>query len=403
MLKRRINSKLIVEQMLILLFSLYTCRSLYLAFDKDNYSPIYAFLSLNIARLCIPVGLLFLLQKRKVERRDLILVILPLSYWLMQVAHTYGGYQGGGELTFITSVIFVLLPSKVKKKIFQLVYQFVQINNILSIILWIDFFLFNRAGFQKVLFYFQNGYETAYYYKFGIFAIYTYGDHTYRLCGIFNEPGVLGTVCALLFICTFSKTKWWEKLLLLTAGALTISFAFALLILGFAAVYICQKKPSNIVYIIGAFLMVFLVLPNIDFHNGAINELMSRFAITKSGLAGNNRTTDLFDAEYAKFRNTIHYWFGMGGGASLASGVLSYKSHFIVPFGIIGTGWLLGSWLFATMEYSEKNRTCLTYALFFFISLYQRPYAILSIWGYIFLFGGIEWIKDPTNYIAGET
>ena len=183
---KRTGLKKIVGTVLILLFSMYTCRSLYLAFDKDSYSPIYAFLSLNIARLCVPIGCLFLLCERKVKQYDLVLVTLPLSYWLMQMVHSYGSYQGGGELTFLTSVIFVLLPTRVKKQIFQCVYQIIQLNNIISIILWIDFFLFNRAGFQRVLFYTQNGLETAYYYKFGIFAIYTYGDHTYRLCGIFN-------------------------------------------------------------------------------------------------------------------------------------------------------------------------------------------------------------------------
>ena len=149
--------------------------------------------------------------------------------------------------------------------------------------------------------------------------------------------------------------------------------------------------------------MVFLVLPNIDFHNNAINELVGRFAITKSGLAGNNRTNSVFDAEYAEFSNSIYYWFGMGCGAVLASGVASYKSCFMVPFGIVGTSWLLGSWLFAALKCSKQDKMCLIYVMFFFVSLYQRPYAIISIWGYIFLFGGIEWLKDSTNNIVGET
>lgn len=95
---KRTGLKKIVGTVLILLFSMYTCRSLYLAFDKDSYSPIYAFLSLNIARLCVPLGCLFLLCERKVKQYDLVLVTLPLSYWLMQMVHSYGSYQGGGEI-----------------------------------------------------------------------------------------------------------------------------------------------------------------------------------------------------------------------------------------------------------------------------------------------------------------
>lgn len=123
-----------------------------MAFDKDSYSPIYAFLSLNIARLCVPIGCLFLLCERKVKQYDLVLVTLPLSYWLMQMVHSYGSYQGGGELTFLTSVIFVLLPTRVKKQIFQCVYQIIQLNNIISIILWIDFFYLIVPDFKEFFF-----------------------------------------------------------------------------------------------------------------------------------------------------------------------------------------------------------------------------------------------------------
>ena len=149
---KRTGLKKIVGTVLILLFSMYTCRSLYLAFDKDSYSPIYAFLSLNIARLCVPLGCLFLLCERKVKQYDLVLVTLPLSYWLMQMVHSYGSYQGGGELTFLTSVIFVLLPTRVKKQIFQCVYQIIQLNNIISIILWIDFFYLIVPDFKEFFF-----------------------------------------------------------------------------------------------------------------------------------------------------------------------------------------------------------------------------------------------------------
>lgn len=382
-----------IAKLLIVLFALCTCRSLYLAFDKDTYSQVYAFLSLNIARMCVPVGIVYLLFIKKIERRDMILAVLPVTYWLMQIVHTYGGYSGGGELTFFTSIIFVLLNREMKGKIFRTLYWIIQLNNLISIILWVSFFLFDKAGFTRELFYAQNGLESAYYYRFGIFAIYSYGGHSFRLCGIFNEPGALGTVCALLFICTFKQSKWWEKVLLLMAGAFTLSFAFALLVFGFVAVYICKKKPSNIIYII-IFLGIFLAIPNIDFHNDAINDLAGRFAITEGGFSGDNRTSSAFDAEYEAFSNSMYYWLGKGDGAVLASGVASYKSSYIVPFGVFGMVLLLGEWLISSYRYSEKNRQCLLYMLFFFISLYQRPYAIIAIWGYVFLFGGMAWQKS---------
>lgn len=380
------------ELLLILLFALYTCRSLYLAFDKEAYSTLYAFWSQAIARLCMPFGILFLLYIRKVECENVLMLLLPLSYWLMQLIHTNGGYTGGSELTFVTSVIFILLSTKVKSKVFQVVYWLVQINNLISLILWCAFFLNEKIGFVRELYYAQKGFEAAYYYRWGIFAIYSYGGHSFRLCGIFNEPGGLGTVCALLFICTFTHSKWWEKTLLLVTGALTLSLAFALLIFLFMALYICQKRVLNIIYIF-IFLIIFLLIPNIDFHNDAINNLAARFAITSNGLAGDNRTSTLFDIEYQKFIKSNAFWFGRGSGTIFATATSSYKSSYIVPFGICGTIFLLGSWWISAYQYCKKNRQCILYILFFFMSLYQRPNAILSIWGYVFLFGGISWIR----------
>ena len=380
------------EQLFVLFFALYTCRSLYLAFDKASYSGAYTFISLTIARLCIPAGIIFLLYNRKIERKNITMLFLPLSYWMMQAIHTTGGYIGGGELTFVTSAIFVLLSSKIKGKIFRAVYWTVQINNLISLILWCAFFFNDKIGFVKELYYAQNGFETAYYYRWWIFAIYSYGGHSFRLCGIFNEPGVLGTVCALLFICTFTQSKWWEKVLLLVTGILTLSLAFALLIFLFIMLYICQKRLLNNIYIF-LFLGFFLIIPHIDFHNKDINDLAARFAITSNGLAGDNRTSTLFDIEYQKFINSNELWFGRGSGTVLASSTSSYKSSYIVPFGIFGTAILLGSWCFSAYRYCKKNRHCILYIIFFFISLYQRPNAILSIWGYVFLFGGVSWIR----------
>ena len=58
--KRRLSINKINENILVVLFAIYTCRSLYLAFDKESYFPLYAFLSLNLARMCIPIGIIYL-------------------------------------------------------------------------------------------------------------------------------------------------------------------------------------------------------------------------------------------------------------------------------------------------------------------------------------------------------
>ena len=308
----------------------------------------------------------------------------------MQVMHSYQGYAGGEELRLITLVIFVLFSKEMKAKIFHFFYWVVQIQNIIAILVWVAYFLNINIGFRREYFYSDNSVERLiYYYRWTIFAIYNSGI-TYRLCGIFNEPGGLGTLCALLFICTAQKTKLWEKLILLSAGALTLSLAFYLLIFAYITVYVWGKNPKNIFFIVPV-VILFLMIPQIDFHNEALNALAARFAIVDGRLAGDNRITAVFDARYAKFLKTNKKWFGMGYGFSFGGGNSSYKSHYIVPFGILGTAFLLGTWFVAAWHYAEKKKVALLYAAFFFISLYQRPSAIFNCWGYVALLGGIEW------------
>lgn len=393
-LKRNLFSfDLLLEKCLVLFCAFYTCRSIFLAFDKDEYMPLYAFLSLFVARLCVPLGILYLCRIRRCTKGNIWLLILPVSYWLMQIIHTNGGYSGGGELTFFSTAVFVLLPDRIKRDIFQTFYSIVQAANVVSLILWVIFIIGGTSFFQQELFYAQNGLESAHYYRFLIFAIYKYGHSFPRLCGIFNEPGALGTVCALLLICTFKRTRFLEKFLLIATGIMTFSFAFFLIVFLFLAVYLYSKDPRNLV-ILCIVAIIFLQLPKIDFHNEALNATAARFSITSDGFAGDNRTNSTFDLAYDQFLNSNDIWFGRGAGTLLGGSTASYKSSYIVPYGILGTAFLLGSWLWFALRRAQTNKQCLLYIFFFFLSLYQRPYGIICFWGYVLLFGGIEWIKE---------
>ena len=71
---------------------------------------------------------------------------------------------------------------------------------------------------------------------------------------------------------------------------------------------------------------------------------------------------------------------------------LSYKQY-LVWFGYIGAGLLALLWFVNTFLYSYKDKDCLIFILLFMLSIYQRPAAIIQIFGYIVLFGGMSWIQ----------
>lgn len=377
------------------LYALYAVRAVWLAFNSMEYSHVFYLLNQMIGYLCIPAGLLLIAKgkKNKVDKNDFALLLIPFTYWLMCVFNTYGGWKiGNGVVTLIQISIFLFLGKDEKISIFDKFYKTIQVCNVISVSVWICYQLKIPIGIQTVKFYY-GGFAS--YKKWFIFALYHHNNSlttlTDRLCGIFNEPGALGTICALLFIATFKYSKKWEKVILLITGTLTYSAAFFVLIFGYLIVYLLQKdiRYAVIAIAIGVF---FLQIPKIDFGNEALNTLASRLEITDSGFAGDNRLADSYKAGYEAMKHTNKIYFGYGKDFSFSGNSSSYVKY-IVQFGYIGFGLMVLQWIIASLQ-RTKNREQLIYILFFMISLYQRPAPVTSILGFVLVFGGLAWMQQ---------
>jgi len=376
-------------------YALCAVANVWLAFNSEKYSPLYALITTAIIYLSPVLGFLIILQhskKRKITKNTAVFCILPAIYLLVLVVNTYGGYSGDWIISFITIALFLLMDDQMKSSIFEKFYKIVQVQNVISIIIYLLFILNLRFIFTSVPFYTTASSNAGFYYlKAGIWAIAA-NDFllSYRLCGIFNEAGALGTACALLFVATFKSTKTWEKVILLINVALSFSLAGYLLLFVFAAVYLIRKGVRNAIWLV--LLWVFFInIPNIDWHNDALNVLARRFSLVDGGLLGDNRTTSIFDARFSELLASSRKWLGYGAGYSLADGVSTYKTY-IVEFGIIGMVIILGLWIIAIFKAARKNLDCYVLGLIFIISLYQRPAAIKSLFGYVMIFGGFAYI-----------
>ncbi len=369
-----------------LFFALYAIYGNILAFNNELYSTTYQFICSIIIYMCIPMGLylLFFKQNLKIKINNLILLILPGTYLLIQIVHTYNGYKGEWLTAFAVISLFCLLSDLNKVTIFEYFYRIILITNMIALIIYL-MNVIEPNMFEKVPYYTENAaYYNFYYTKCGIFAIY--GN---RLCSIFNEPGGLGTVCAFLFIITFRKSTKLEKANLLITGFLTYSLAFFMLIYVFLLLYLFQK---NIKYFwIAALLGVFfLIIPYIDFHNDVINLFTARMKIVDGNLAGNNRTTSTFDYLYNNFKNTDDIYWGRGVGYVLDSHSASYKNY-IVQMGILGTGIWLVEWVICVAIKAGKGTYQYMIFVIFLLSVYQRPNIPLTLVGYVLIFAGFAW------------
>lgn len=372
------------------LFAWYSISQGILAFANPDYSYPFFLLCAVIGYACIPFGFFVLVKNKKLDTPDITIAFIPLIYWIMCILHTYGGWKiGDGLFGCLVVMLFAFFTTQQKYKIFDLFYRIIQILNFLSIIVWICYELHVNIGFEILPYYTGDG---AVYIKWFIFAIYRYNfnfDGLDRLCGIFNEPGGLGTICALLFITTYKHTTKWEKALLLITGVLTFSLAFWILIFAFFAIYFI-KKDWKYVFLGFAVVIIFFQIPKIDWGNDQLNRFAARFEITQNGLAGDNRTADQFDVEFEKMQKTSKIIFGYGNGYNLTNEQEGSYKRYIVQFGFVGFALLIGGWLCA-LSVKAKTINDWMLILLFFMSAYQRPNALTSIWGYVMIFGGIEW------------
>ena len=169
-----------------LFFALYAVYGNILAFNNEKYSLSYMYICTVVIYMCIPLGLylIFFKQKSHIQINNLVLLILPLTYLIIQIAHTYKGYNGEWLTAFAVICLFCLLSDRNKSIIFEYFYRIILITNAISIILYVINLIFPRL-FETVPYYSDQAVSlNLNYTKIGIFAIY--GN---RLCSIFNEPG----------------------------------------------------------------------------------------------------------------------------------------------------------------------------------------------------------------------
>lgn len=206
-----------------------------------------------------------------------------------------------------------------------------------------------------------------------------------RMCGVYNEPGVVGTFCA-MFLCAenFQLKKNWKNIILLIGGILSFSLAFYSMILVYIfwrAVNINRKYGAIIIGIV----IAYFVFINIRFDNPVIENFQSRFLITSEGLAGNNRTNIRYDNVFNTLNSNgvFSILFGRGFGAiedtlSLNSiDGASYK-NLIYNYGLIGFAiqivWYFAISLFVSKGKGKKTRLfCISMCLIMCANMYQRP------------------------------
>ena len=351
---------------------------------------LYTFTGLNIILIIFPI----LKYKKTILRKDLFQTIPMIIFVIISSFHTYdGSISFSGFLFSILWIIFALAPDNIKKRTFIYFKNAFIIICIAGIICYLSYDL-NLFLPYKVVNYYNNNATVENYIDYKFIFLYRASSSIslVRLCGICNEPGYFGTICALILCASSLNLKKKSNIIILIAGFLTFSLAFIITLVIYLLLKYLKDFRTVILTVLLTCFYLFL-LPNIYTGNPTIDRFIQRMTITDEGLAGDNRTTDeleyVFD-DVVKNKPLFGYGEGYLKTQNLKGGVSSYKTY-IIQYGFVGCILLWGSLLLAAL-YKNKNYLSIIYIIAFFVNIYQRP-NIMTLQYQILLFGGLAFIN----------
>ena len=230
-----------------------------------------------------------------------------------------------------------------------------------------------------------------------------------RLCGMYREPGFVGTIGVLFLFGDKLTFRKWENVIILIAGACTFSLAFVLLFVLGIMLHLVGKLKTRGGFVTGVSLILAIVIGYFSFmslplnENSMLGELQGRMEITDEGLAGDNRfgssewAVDAYDQFLKSDLKTRLFGYGRdprvipGTEISIWQTVHSYK-EFVFGFGFLGLILMIASIVFAYWAKFCKVPKASRWQIFvlvliFMISIYQR-YMIINFHYYCVLFGG---------------
>lgn len=354
----------------------------------DMFSTLITVLDrvLNVLLLCF----MFLkgLEKNR-SSRWLLLSVWPLVYWVVDFLHS-DNPSIFSLMPTLTLVFYCLLKKNLIIDVYNIFRCAMILISIIGIICYLGFItgIFPPLSIEN---FYEEGSTNLYAsYKVCLLYLSTSGALC-RLCGIFNEPGWMGTICALLLIADKLNLKSKGNLILLCAGILAFSLAFwFLLVLYFVIDSIYNRKIKSIL-VAGLSVIFFYYVQNIQTGNENIDRFLERFVIEDGQLSGNDRTTDDLMIIWNEVVNdNSKLCFGLGRDIGW-TGSSSYLS-LIIKNGILGCIIVYIPFFNFLILSFKDNKYARLLVVAFIASMYQRPHIFMLIY-FIILIGGCEFLR----------
>ena len=321
-------------------------------------------------------------------------------------------------IPYLTIISFITIPKDDQNCVYRLYKRIIVLSLIVPIIIYLLGVINIELPYARLESYEPIKQAGGTYYKLYYFAVNrvsrSLSDFGVRkLCGVFDEPGRVGTICGLLLASDKLRIKnKWDNIILLIAGILSFSLSFYLIVAIYLFAANVQRLKAKSIAIIIVLAVSYLFFINFHFSNPDIVAFQQRFLVTGNGLVGDNRTNIYYDAIIKDFLDSgfLKVLFGNGAGSmsSTQSRLLvdgySYK-NLLYDYGFVGFGvqiiWLL---VFTCENFLRKKEIkhekyhILALLIVYLANMYQRP-SMMSFQFLLIFIGGLNasYAQESTN------
>ncbi|WP_043128623.1 hypothetical protein [Photobacterium leiognathi] len=292
------------------------------------------------------------------------------------------------SLSFILVVcLYILIPDSTKQKIFIAISNIYILFSTISLFTFFYVYITDSQSFSLIEP--LNSVKTLPYRNY--FFLVTpseFGLRDFRFSGVFDEPGVVGTLSALFLANDKIYNNKYKRVILILSGLVSMSLAFYILI-----IVLFFFKNYKVILI--TFLSIVLLFPviksigdgNIIFERFVIQRIDNLFTSTEKV---NNRQSSQFEVVYNDFFNADQFYLGNGiGQASLIDPEGFSYTHTIYDNGLlffILVNFYIGYCLFVGRLTLKQSLKCF---VLLSLALLQRPY-YTNICMYVILFGYVS-------------
>ena len=235
-----------------------------------------------------------------------------------------------------------------------------------------------------------NGLKDINYSVYPLFLLSPSGAPVVRFFGPFDEPGVVGTYCAILLCIEKFRISGIKNLILLVSGLISLSLFFYVIVALYLAFYYAYSKRSILksLAFIALSAMIFTVITTNPY---LYDHIGSRFAFDSDTgrLAGDNR----FDAAKQTFYladlvQSNRLWLGYDNKAILSDDIAGSSSYvvIIIYYGLLAALLYLLFFVFYGIKFKRDWVSFALYLVVCYGTMYQRPNVFEPLMIFLFVY-----------------